>query len=166
MRKVIKEFNVYKYEELSKEGKQKALYNYADINTDYDWYEYIGEEIKELGLKLVSFDLYRREIDIRLVEDIETVIDKIIREHGEHCETYKTAVSFMNDWQPVFSSYMDETDENYESRESEEILLEIEDEFKKSVLEDYRIMLSNEYDYLAGKEAIIETIKEIGRAHV
>ena len=151
---------VYKFSELNESQQQRAIENLYDINVDYGWWESVYEDAANVGIKITSFDIGRGSYcngDFLL--SANEVAQNIMNEHGEHCETYKTAVSFMNDWQPVFSSYMDETDENYESRESEEILLEIEDEFKKSVLEDYRIMLSNEYDYLAGKEAIIETIK-------
>jgi hypothetical protein len=35
----------------------------------------------------------------------------------------------------------------------------MEGEFLKSLLEDYRIILSKEYDYLTSRESIIETIE-------
>jgi len=34
----------------------------------------------------------------------------------------------------------------------------LEQEFLKCILEDYRCILSNEYDYLQSNEAVIETI--------
>ena len=54
---------------------------------------------------------------------------------------------------------MDETSENYESRENEECMQSEEDDFLQSLCEDYRIILRNEYEYLTSEEAIIETIE-------
>jgi hypothetical protein len=54
---------------------------------------------------------------------------------------------------------MDETSKNYESSESEDEMLELDNEFKKSIEEDYRRLLSKEYDYLTSAEAIKETIE-------
>ena len=35
----------------------------------------------------------------------------------------------------------------------------LDDEFRVSILEDYRIMLQKQYEYLCSEEAIIETIE-------
>ena len=43
--------------------------------------------------------------------------------------------------------------------EIENKLDEMSEEFLKSLLEDYRIILENEYEYLTSKEAILETIE-------
>ena len=54
-----------------------------------------------------------------------------------------------------------EKDENGELVDEYKLDGELDDldsEYLKSILEDYRIMLSKEYDYLTGKEAIVETI--------
>ena len=52
---------------------------------------------------------------------------------------------------------MDETHENYESKESEDILNELETDFLNSLLKDYSIMLQKEYEYLQSENAILET---------
>ena len=65
----------------------------------------------------------------------------------------------MEEWQPIFNNYMDETHEDYESSNNEDKLIDMENEFLKSLLEDYSIMLQNEYEYLTSEEAIIETIE-------
>jgi hypothetical protein len=50
MKKV--EITLYQFKELSKEAQAKALETYRDINTDYEWYDYIFEEWKEKLKKL------------------------------------------------------------------------------------------------------------------
>lgn len=58
----------------------------------------------------------------------------------------------MEEWQPVFNSYM-------ETEEGEDKLMEIEDDFLKSLLNDYLKSLRDEYDYQTSEKAIIETIE-------
>ena len=80
-----------------------------------------------------------------LTENPRDVARLIMENHGPMCETYKDAVSFLEEVEPW----------DDESQAFEEAALE----FERAIKEDYRIILSNEYDYLTGDEAIIETIK-------
>jgi len=151
---------VYKFKELNETAKQKAIEKLIDINVEYNWWQFVYEDAEQIGLKITGFDIDRGNYcngDFTL--SANEVAQNIINNHGEQCKTYKTAVEFMEEWQPVFADYMDETNENYESKESEDKLMELEEDFKKSLCEDYRIILSNEYEYLTSEEAIIETIE-------
>jgi len=155
-----KVINPYQFSELSDEAKEKAISNLSDINVDYEWYESIYEDASNIGLKITGFDLDRnRHADGEFTLSACEVAQNIINNHGDECETYKTAQSFLNDFNPVFADYMDETNENYENRESEDKLTDIESEFLNSLLEDYSIMLQNECEYLQSDEAIIKTIE-------
>lgn len=82
----------------------------------------------------------------------------VFNEHGEDCETYKTAQKFIEVWQPIFYDYMNENSENYESQELENELQQLEDNFLNELVEDYSIILQNESEYLQTDEAIKETI--------
>lgn len=46
MREVINKYNVYEFDELSAESKEKALEKYWDINVNYYWEEFIIDEVK------------------------------------------------------------------------------------------------------------------------
>lgn len=150
---------VYQFSELSKEAQEKVINRMADINVDYEWWENTYEDAANIGLKITGFDIDRASYcKGEFTLSANEVAQNILTQHGESCETYKTAQSFMDEWQPVFFNYMDETHADYESGESEDKMQEIEDEFLKSLCEDYRIILSHEYDYLTNSEAIKETI--------
>lgn len=151
---------VYKFDELNEAGKEAAINKLQDINVDYEWWESIYEDANNIGLSLQSFDLDRnRHATGTFTLAANEVAQNIFNNHGEMCETYKTATSFMEEWQPVFYAYMDEGGEHYEDSELEDQLQELEDDFLKSLLEDYSIMLQKESEYLMSSEAIIETIK-------
>jgi len=157
--KTIK-INLYKFSELSEESQQKVIEKYYDINVDPDWWQFTYEDAANIGLKITGFGLDRdRHATGELLLATNEVCQNILNNHGEECKTYKTAKETMEIWQPVFNAYMDETNPKYESREAENELQEIEDEFTKSLLEDYSIMLQKESEYLQSKEAIIETIE-------
>jgi hypothetical protein len=154
------EVKVYEFAELSEKAKQKAIERFSDINVNFEWWENTYEDAANIGLKIKGFDIDRGSyVKGEFTLAANEVAQNILNEHGETCETYKTAQNFMNDWQTVLANYMDETHEDYESSESEESLLEIEEEFLRSLCEDYRIILQNEYEYQTSEAAIIEGIE-------
>lgn len=144
---------VYQFSELSEKAKNKAIEWGYDINICHDWWEVIYEDAKEIGLKLTGFDIGRgRNCDGEFILAANEVAQNIFNSHGEVCETYKIAEKFMEEWQPVFNTYM-------ETEDGEDKLMEIEGDFLNSLLNQYLISLSNEYDYQTSDEAIIETIE-------
>lgn len=160
MRTEIITKNWFKFDELPEETKQKAIEKLYDINVDHDWWDFTYDDAANIGLKLTEFSLYqgkyaKGEFTLSACE----VTQNIFNNHGENCETYKTAQNFMSEWQPVFDNYMDESHPDYESNESEEKMIDMESDFLNSLLKDYAVILDKEYDYLTSEEAIIETIK-------
>lgn len=152
--------NLYQFSELSDEAKQKAISNLAMINVDGEWWESTYEDAANIGLKITGFDIDRGSyVNGSFTLSANEVAANIFSNHGESCETFKTATAFMDCWQPIFNDYMDETSENYESRENEECMQSEEDEFLSSLCNDYLKILRDEYEYLTSEEAIIETIE-------
>ena len=152
--------NLYSFNELSDEAKEKAFIQFLDINVDSDWWQSTYEDAANIGLKITSFYLDRnRHAKGEFTISAAEVCANIFRDHGQQCETYKTAEAFMEEWQPIFDNYMDETHPEYESRELENKLQELESDFLNSLLEDYSIMLQRECEYLQSYEAIKETIE-------
>jgi hypothetical protein len=152
--------NIYSFDELSQEAKEVAIDSLCSINVEHDWWDCTYEDARQIGLKISSFDLDRnRHAKGIFILAANEVAQNIFNSHGIDCETYKTASNFMGEWQPIFNNYMDENHEEYESREVEETMQELENDFLNSLLEDYSIILQRECDYLQSKEAIIETIK-------
>lgn len=144
-----REYNVYKFNELPEDAQQKALENLYDINVDHDWWGGIYDDAKNIGLEITSFNIDRGSYcKGNWLESPYQVIKLIKENHGKNCETYKTAIEY----EEIFSHY--QIDENGDVIEDENL----EDDFRNSLLEDYRIMLQHEYDYLTSKEAVIETI--------
>lgn len=154
------ETKVYQFSELSDSAKEKALNNLRYNQVESGWWEFTHQDALGIGLKIQSFELDRnRHCEGEFILSASEVAQNIFNEHGESCETYKTANEFMEEWQPIFNDYMNEASENYESRELEEQMQELEDEFLKSLCEDYSILLEKEYEYLTSDEATIESIE-------
>jgi hypothetical protein len=152
MRKYTIEKTVYKFDELSPEAQEKAIYNLADINVDYDWWDATYEDAENIGLKITSFDLDRnRHAEGMFILPAYTVIQKVMEDHGESCETYKTAAEYKD----ILSEDKQYDEEGYVTEEYEKA----EDEFLKYLLKDYSIMLQKEYEYLTSDESIKETIE-------
>ncbi len=148
---------VYKFNELSKDIQQKVIENNYNINVDDSyWYESIIEDAKNIGLDITDFDFdsasFVRNISGKFLLSANEIAQNIFNQHGESCETYKTAASFMEQWQPVFNTYM-------ETEEGESTLIDMEDSFLNSLLYDYKKILQTEHDYMTSSEAIKETIE-------
>jgi hypothetical protein len=154
------ETKVYQFDELNEDAKQTVLNNLYSINIWDGWWDFTYEDAAHVGVKITGFGLDRdRHAKGEFTLSAAEVAQNISTNHGETCDTYITAEQFMNDWQPLFNRYTDENNtEDYESRELEEEMQNIEDEFLYSLLEDYSQILQEEYEYLTSEEAIIESI--------
>lgn len=138
------EIKLFKFEELSEEAKQKVLQDMYDINISYDWWESTYEDAKNIGLQITSFDLDRnRHAKGELSMPAIDVMKNIMEEHGENCDTYKTAAKYFHSWGLTL----------------DEDLEDLEYEFLNDLLEDYSIILQKESEYLTSEEAIIESIE-------
>lgn len=163
MAKIIKT-TVYNFDELSDKAKEKAIQELYDCNVDSEWWNCTYEDAENIGLKITSFDIDRASyVKGNFIESAEETAEKIIKEHGESCETYKTASNYLKDRAELVKKYSDGINFDKVSEDNEyDFDNECDDldaEFLKSLCEDYRIILSKEYDYLTSEEAIIETIK-------
>lgn len=151
---------VYSFDELSDEAKEKAITSFSDINVDHEWWDGIYDDAARAGIKIEGFDIYRKEIDGKFTEDATNVADRIKKDHGEETNTYKLAEEFWKDHDRLIDEApKDDDGELEDERELDEKLDEVEEEFRKQLLEDYLIMLCDEYEYLTSTEAIAGTIR-------
>lgn len=137
---------VFKFAELSEEAQETAIERYREGNLDYDWWDCTYDDAATIGLEITGFDIDRGSYcEGDMTESPGDVARLIMENHGPMCETYKDAVSFLKE----VESWDDE------SQAFEEAAIE----FERTIKEDYRIILSKEYDYLQSDEVIKESIE-------
>lgn len=159
----IKETKVFPFSELSDGAKEKAVEKLYDINVDYEWWESTFDDAETVKLKLTEFDIDRGSYcQGEFIEYAKDTADAIIENHGENCETRQTAEEFIVDSAKLYMEYPvklddDGDDENETDRTREQG--DVNAEFLQSILEDYRIILQKEYEYLTSEKVIIETIE-------
>lgn len=152
MREDTKVTKVYRFEELSEKAQKKAWEELYDINVNYEWWGFVYEDAKNIGVKIEEFDLGQgSDCRGRFTVDELDVAEAILKDHGKVCETYQDAYEFVWDAAIAEDQRMDDFDLAYDCPE----LLE---DFRRTIFEDYRIMLRKVYDYLTSDEAIKETI--------
>ena len=131
------ETKVYQFSELSEEAKKKAIENLQDINVNHhDWWKFTYDDADQVGIEITGFDVYHNKISGNMFWDAIDVKKAILKNHGKKCDTYKTAKSF------------DLRKNDFDAND-----------FEYALLQDYLSLLSEEYDYLTSKQAIIETIE-------
>lgn len=137
---------VYEYDELNDEAKERAREWFAEHVADYDWWDFIYEDARNVGLEITGLDLYRHEISGKLVDAPVSVAEKVVKEHGESTETHALAKSFLKEYAKI-----PETEED--ARE------DAETDFKDALLEEYRTILAKEYDSMFEQEYLEDGIR-------
>jgi len=157
-------YNVFKYKELPPEIQEKAVEKLYDINLHYEWWDCEYEDAKRVGLKLDGFDLDRnRHCTGDFIDSAEETAEMIVKEHGKDCDSRQTAVNYLADRAKLVKQYSDGktldivTEDNEYDFDND--CDDLDAEFLRSILEDYSIILQQQYEYLASAEAIIETIE-------
>jgi hypothetical protein len=173
------QITVYKFDELPKEAQEKAIEKLWDLNVDHDWWDSTYEDAKEIGLEITEFDTYRKTISGKLNEFLLDSCKAIRKNHSVNCDTFKTAKNYLLAYIAAFNKWRSvEWQKNFirnihneneydqwklvdrlaEFKYSDEAQ-EIEDDYKKALLEDYLLILCKEYDYRTSREQIIESIR-------
>lgn len=144
------EISVFKFSELKGKAKEKARNWFREGGLDYEWWDSVYEDAKNVGLKITEFDLGRgQHIKGKFTQNAINVAEAIVKDHGHETETYKSAKSFLKEWK---------TKRKKDFEESEEAE-DLGSEFLKTILNDYARILQNEYDYLTSDEAVDENIE-------
>jgi hypothetical protein len=158
------EIKLYKFDELSEEAQQEALKSLYYVNIDDEWWNAVYEDAEQVGLKITGFDIGRGNYcELEFVLDATEIADAIIKEHGEHCDTHKTAKDFMKERDNLVYKYSDKKNTEVVAEDNEyefdQECDELEDELEKAISEDYLAMLRKDYEYYTSEEAIKETIQ-------
>ena len=153
MRSETKTINYYQFSELSKKAAQRAIEKLWDINVNYEWWDSIYDDAMNMGLKISGFDIYRNDITLILNWSGIDCAKKIIQDHGETCSTFIVAKKYIDEYKKIEAK---RNDDNYDCDLE---IADLEEDFKKEMEGEYLSILRSEYENLASKEAIIETIE-------
>lgn len=122
-------FDIRDLREVNPDAYDKALLAVGDrLTTDEWWYEHIKEELDEIGLVLVSFEL-PHHVELAYIDSLTDVCDAIMREHGETTKTYGIAREFCDEYKELVS-LEDDLELQLVSVGSDEKEIEIEDEIE------------------------------------
>lgn len=148
-----KTINTYQFNELSEKAKQKAMEWYlAGEDYSFSW-ECIVDDAKNIGLTIKQLDGHKFNKGFFVLSASDTA-NKILVNHGEDCETYKTAREYLDKVLFACRESSKGTEEQHE-----ELCEELEKEFLQSLLEDYRIMLNRDIEYQQSEACIAENIE-------
>ena len=155
-----KTIQVYECNELTERAQESALDAVRQGNYGDGWFEYTYEDAEAIGLHLTGFGLDRdRHATGNFKDSAECCAHFIIDNHGETCETYKTATVYLKDRDKIIESAPIDADGEFESEYNlDSDLNDLDAEFLRSILEDYAMQLQKESEYLDSKEHLLEMI--------
>ena len=154
---------LYTFAELSDKAKELALTNMRYTNTDAgsEWWDQTYEDAANVGIKITGFDTGRRNEITGEIFDTENTAHSIVRDHGEECETHRTAAQYLKNRDTTIAAAPKDTytGEYTDIEALDDKLDELGKKFTKSILEDYLTILRNELEYLESDEAVQESIE-------
>ena len=168
---------VYPYSELSDQAKQKVIKKFYDINTDYEWYDYIieawNDKLKKLGYfnTEIAFSGFSPQRDGASFTGKVNILDWL-KAHKQ-CNKYRKVVCYIKKtydmtgeikryrwhhyvYENTTSIHVD--DGNSDLVEVQAIGADIEIEMRE-LNKEICSELDKAYDYLTSKKAIVETIE-------
>jgi hypothetical protein len=161
----LKQVTVYSFDELSEEVQDKVVEKFSDFNVDYDWWDHIYQDADRIGIEITEFHTYRNKIEGKLTLTLIDSCNAVLSEHDENCDTYKTATEYLEKYMKAYEAWKENTDEEDVDTELydfsyEDESNEIEDDYRRAMLEEYLCVLRKEYNYLTSRESIVESIRE------
>jgi len=134
------QLSIYKFDELSETAKQKAISEHRSTGTcgEFAWDD-LKEDAKQIGLKITSLD-DRRANEGEFIISAQETRKLILENHGKQCETYKTALKFLSECEELQKRAEREEKDGDEEYWFAEEIEELENEFLRELLEDYRII--------------------------
>jgi len=137
---------VYSIDELSGDARKNAI---EQVEKEYDfpfewWYENLLDNYAELGIEVKSFDVYYGLAKGEFILDAEEVAENLIRETG-------------GDLQEIGRRYKEEfeaLDENSEEYDFDRE--QLEEQFKKEILQVVVDDLRSEYEYYTSEEGVVD----------
>lgn len=156
----IIQLKLYQFSELPEQGKERAIADNADFNVNYNWWDMVYEDAKNIGLKITGFDLDRAHYcNAEYIHDAIYTARQITIDHGEQTDTYRIATDFQASRDLIVTTWpKDEVGEFEQADELDEALDSCEDRFLKSLCHQYLRILDNEYDHLTSDEAIADAL--------
>jgi len=147
----MKKINVYEFDELDKEAQKTAIKKCRYINVDYDWHDYLVDDLKEdLG---IEFNTIYWSICEYVVIIEPHVIDerKFLKSIGVDLRT-RVAREYIENGIEIETSYRGHG-YNYIPNDYELTQL------LNNKLNKFLLTLGEEYYYLTSDESVIESIK-------
>lgn len=143
----------YKFSELSDDAKKKAIETHWDVLSFFEWWDFIYDDAKRLGLKINAFDLYPKSIDITYQDDPEDVANTILKEYGHPMDIRNLATEYLARYKQI--EQLVEDDEILPSDELEQL----NDDFLHDLGECFLTFLNSEYEWRTSDEAIGEELE-------
>ena len=157
---------VFTFDELPLEVQDKII-EYWD-SPNYAWWESVYEDAERVGVKIMEVDTYRGTISLNCDYPKDTA-NGILNQHGEGCDTYILAKSFLDKINPLVEKLERIEDIDYRrgyrkclrvtQGSLEEDVEDLRSEFIYALGEEYLSLLRREYEQLTSRECIIETIE-------
>jgi hypothetical protein len=149
---------VYSFNELDEKAKAKAIEKHRYFYVEDTWWDNVYESAKEIGLKITEFDLDRgRHIKGQFTKDVESVADYIFKEFGETCEAYKITQNYQKERENILGeAEKDNFGDFTDLYKLDNDLDDLDNDFKKELLNYYLNCLELEHEYYTSDEFISE----------
>lgn len=100
--------NIYSFSELSEDIQEKVLndnrYRFVEHG---DWYDFILDDAKQIGVDIQYLDVDRNDIRIKPMNGASHTAHRIVMDYGESTELYKLAKKYQEDYNDLVERFSD-----------------------------------------------------------
>jgi len=146
---------IYYFDELSESSQKLALQNYTDINTDFDWWDFIADDYNIDPYKLF-FDLANNIVQFAPTTNLYDSGYYIKNNHGDGCESFKISKDFVEAYDHQMGRYNDTADD---CEDVDATLADLSDAFYDDIGPEILKSLHQTYTYITSDDAIAETLR-------
>jgi hypothetical protein len=154
--------NVYSFKELSEKAKEKAMDKYFHI--EQLWYSDIYDQAKSIDISIESFDLYRKDIEVKNLSSYSNIACKVnqmlsfidlgeFKPAKEDLDLHKETKEFIEKYN-TFANELELTNEWLEIDRLYDSIKELEMEYKGYIEGYYLACLVKQYDWMHSQEYI------------
>lgn len=145
---------VYTLNELDEKAKDKARDWFRSCVMSEEWWTSTFEDAEQIGLHITSFNFDRGELDGDLKKSAKDVAAAIIANHGETCTTYASAKEYLDEYEKIVA--LDDKIADGDFKDA--LRADLTEVFSKNLCNNYRKILSDEYEYQMSDTEVDEGI--------